>query len=50
MVHVELTAFVSFDHQLVNRFQLGVFKAAHFLGFDVGHVHGACVLEVLECL
>ena len=45
-----LTAFVSFDHQLVDRFQLGVVKVAHFLGLDVRHVHGACVLEVLEGL
>ena len=41
---------MSFDHQLVNRFQLSVVKAANFLGLDVRHVHGACVLEVLEGL
>ena len=47
---VVLTALVSFDHQLIDCFQLSVVKAAHFFGFDVGHVHGACVLEVLEGL
>lgn len=41
---------MSLDHQLVNRFQLCVIKPAYFLGFDVRHVHGACVLEVFEGL
>ena len=44
------TPFVSFHHQLVNRCQLSVVKAAHLLRLDIRHVHRACVLEVLECL
>jgi len=48
--YAALTTFVSFDHQLVNRFQLSVVEAANFLGLDVRHIHGACVLEVLEGL
>ena len=39
-----------FDHQLIDRSQLCVVKAAYFLGFNVGHIHRACVLEVLKCL
>lgn len=49
-VVLQLTAFASFHHQLVNRFQLSVDEEPHFLGFDVGHVHRASVLEVLKGL
>jgi len=44
----EITSFVSFDHELVDCFQLGVVELADLVGLDVWHVGRAGVLEVLE--
>lgn len=47
---IKLTAFMGFDHQLIDRCQLSIVELAHFLGFDVWHIYGARVLEVFESL
>jgi hypothetical protein len=50
-VQVEkITSLVSFDHQLIDCFQLGVVELADLVGLDVRHVERARVLEVLEGL
>lgn len=44
------TSLVSFDHKLINRLQLSVVELAYVLLFDVWHVKGAGVFEVLKRL
>jgi hypothetical protein len=46
---LKLTSLVSFDHQPIDRCQLGVAELADSAGLDVGHVGRACAFEVLEC-
>ena len=40
------TSGMSLDHQLINRFELGIIVDSHSLGLDIGHVDGSRTLEV----